>query len=150
MFLFLITKLFEKFLQTVFLFTVLFNEILSFVGHNGTEWKGTDKRTEKIVCWDVKLIKTPFNFLYSLHEKMNYIARPSYMLMCCYLGFGFRNRNSNIHHSAFYRETVLFSWSEIVLIMYIMSILRPPEKFLKRRNLKNSMLSKCIWSKFIF
>lgn len=114
----------------------MFNEIPSFLGHTATEWKHTDKRAEKNVCWHAKLIKNPFIYSYSIQKKTNYVVRP---LICANLlsfSYGFRNRNIDMIYiclSAFCRENIFFDWSEVVFPMYVMSTSRPPEKLLRKR-----------------
>ena len=138
MFLILITRLFEKFLYTVFLFIVLFKEMPSFLGHSATEWKYTDKKNWK-ECRDVKLIKIPFNYSYSTHKQTNYIVRPLIYANLLSFSYGFRNRNVNmirICRSAFCRENISFSRLES-LHTVCHECIKAPEKFLRKGNLFN-------------
>lgn len=138
MFLFLITRLFEKFLYTVFLFIVLFKETPSFLGHSGTKWKYTDKKNWK-ECRDVKLIKIPFNYSYSTHKQTNYIVRLLIYANLPSFSYGFRNRNVNmirVCRSAFCRENISFSRPESLHNVYHECI-KAPEKFPRKGNLLN-------------
>lgn len=126
-----------------------------FLGHNATEWKYTDKRTEKNVCWDVKLVEIPFNYSYSTQEKTNYIVRLLIYANLLSFSYGFGNRNINmicICCSASYTENLLFSTLNGLHNAH-RECIKALEKFLRKRNLLNFFsptFSTFIWPNSFF